>query len=68
MVAETLSIIFEKSWLLGEVPDVWKKRNTTPIFIKERKENPGNCRPVSLTSVSGKIMEKIFVEAVLSHM
>ncbi|KFQ85229.1 hypothetical protein N337_12048, partial [Phoenicopterus ruber ruber] len=68
MVAKPLSTILEKSWQSGNVPGDWKKGNIAPIFKKGRKEDPGNYQPVSLTSVPGKIMEQILLEALLRHM
>ena len=55
VVAKPLSIMFEKSWLSGEIPGDWKKGNITYTFKKGRKDDPGTYRSVSLTSVPGEV-------------
>jgi len=62
VIAEPLSIIFGKFWRTGEVPEDWRKASVTPAFKKGKKEDPGNYRPVSLTSIPGKVMEQLILD------
>jgi len=64
VIAEPLSIIFERSWRTGEVPEDWRKASVTPVFKKGKKEDPGNYRPVSLTSSPGKVMEQLILDVI----
>ncbi|KAK4821391.1 hypothetical protein QYF61_019292 [Mycteria americana] len=66
-LTKPLSIIYQQSWLTGEVPADWRLANVTPMFKKGQKEDPGNYRPVSLTLVLGKLMEQIIVSAITWH-
>ncbi|KAK4828567.1 hypothetical protein QYF61_027657 [Mycteria americana] len=66
-LAKPLSIIYQQSWLTGEVPDNWRLANVTPIYKKGQKEDAGNYRPVSLTLVPGKIMERFILSALNKH-
>ncbi|KAK4830123.1 hypothetical protein QYF61_008550 [Mycteria americana] len=67
VLTKPLSILYQQSWLTGEVPVDWRLANVTPIYKKGQKEDPGNCRPVSLTSVPGKVMEQIILSAITQH-
>ena len=50
----------------GEVPEDWRIANVVPL--KGSKDNPGNYRPVSLTSVVGKLLEKILRDRICTHL
>lgn len=45
-LTESLSIIYQQSWVTGLAPVDWKLANVLPICKKGQKEDPGNCRPV----------------------
>ena len=40
-------------------PSCWKKANITPVYKKGDKSLPDNYRPIELTSVISKVLEKI---------
>ncbi|RMB93664.1 hypothetical protein DUI87_29893 [Hirundo rustica rustica] len=63
-----LTIIYHQSWPTGEVPDDWKLANVTPIHKKGGREDPSNCRPVSQTSVPGKIMEQFILNVITQNL
>ncbi|KAK4825217.1 hypothetical protein QYF61_025489 [Mycteria americana] len=67
VLTKPLSILYQQSWLTGEVPVDWRLANVMPIYKKGWKEDPGSLRPVSLTSVLGKVMEQIILSAITRH-
>ncbi|KFV82583.1 hypothetical protein N308_13438, partial [Struthio camelus australis] len=68
IIARPLSIILERSWRTGEGPQDWEKANVTPVFKKGKKEDPGNYRPVRLTSIPGKVMEQLLLKVITKHL
>ena len=63
-----LTLIFKESIKTGKIPAVWKDARVTPLFKKGEKSNPGIYRPVSLTSMVCKCMEKIVRTSVVDHL
>lgn len=59
--------IFEKSRKSGDIPEDWRKANVSPIHKKALKVAPGNYKPVSLTSVPGKVRERILLGTITSQ-
>jgi len=67
VIAEPLSIIFERSWRTGEVLEDWRKATVTPVFKKGNKEHSGSYKPVSLTTIPGKVMEQLILEVIIKQ-
>lgn len=57
IIARLLLIVFKRLWRLAEVPADGKKEKFISIFRKDKEEDPGNDRLVSLTLVSGKVVK-----------
>ncbi|PKU43903.1 rna-directed dna polymerase from mobile element jockey- hypothetical protein [Limosa lapponica baueri] len=68
VIAKPLSIIFERPWRTGEVPEDWRKASVTPAFKKGKKEDLGNYSPVSLTPFPGNVMEQLVLDVISKHM
>ncbi len=62
------TVIFNMSLESGTVLTAWKTATVTPIFKKGTKGDPGNYRPVSLTSVPCKILESIIKDKIMDHL
>ena len=63
-----LYLLFRKSLDEGTVPNDWKMANVSPIHKKGNKKLTSNFRPVSLTSVVGKLLERLINQAIMTHL
>ena len=66
--AKPLSLIFHRSLIEAQVPNNWKLANVTPVFKKGSRLAPSNYRPVSLTSVVCKVMERVVRDALMLYL
>ena len=66
-IAVPLTILFRKAIDEGRIPDDWRNANVVPIYKKGSKAEPGNYRPVSLTSVTGKLLERLVKNDIDAH-
>jgi len=65
VLAEPLSLLFQRSFDTGTLPADWKTGNIVPIFKKGDRTDRANYRPVSLTSVPCKILESIIKDKLM---
>ena len=64
-----LTLLFNRSLQLGQVPNQWKLANVSAIFKgKGSPDDPSNYRPISITSCIGKILEKIIFKYIYNYL
>ncbi|CAH8658828.1 unnamed protein product [Dicrocoelium dendriticum] len=63
-----LTCVFQKSLNSCILPTEWKEAVVCPIFKCGDKDLPANYRPVSLTSVVVKLLEKLVRDTVENHL
>ncbi|PKU45874.1 rna-directed dna polymerase from mobile element hypothetical protein [Limosa lapponica baueri] len=68
VLTKTLSSTYQQSWLTREVLVDWRLAKVMTIYKNGWKEDLGNYKPVSLTSVPGRVMEKIILSAPASQL
>ena len=62
-----LLVIFRESLRLGMLPKQWKESQVIPIFKKGSRYSPLNYRPISLTSVCCKTLERVIVDCLYEY-
>ena len=67
-LAAAMATIFQASIITGKLPSDWLNANIAPVYKKGDVHLPENCRPVSLTCVSCKLLEHILCKHILDHL
>ena len=60
--------LFKQSLDTSELPTEWKSVYVTPVFKKDKRSDPSNYRPISLTSILCKTFEHILVSQIMKHL
>lgn len=60
--------LYYLSFSTGIFPRSWKIANVQPVPKKGKSSDPSNYRPISITSILSKVMEKIVNRKILSYL
>ena len=67
-LAPVFTTLFQASLDQGCVPPDWKMAHIVPVFKKGSKSKVENYRPISLTSITSKLLEHIVHSSVMDHL
>lgn len=68
LIAIPVTVLFNATLQDGILPKDWKKAFIAPIYKKGSRNLPENYRPISLTAILCKIMEKFVRDKVVTHL
>ena len=68
VLVKPLTTLFNASLATSLVPLDWKSATVVPLFKKGKRSDPQNYRPVSLTSITCKVLESILKEQMVEHL
>ncbi|VDP94612.1 unnamed protein product [Echinostoma caproni] len=68
VIAPTLAILFKQSLTERRLPAEWKTATVRPLFKGGARGDPVNHRPVSLTCVAVKVMERVLAKRLREHL
>lgn len=67
-LAQFLKVLVDKSLLDASLPSDWKKAMIVPIHKSGSQSDVSNYRPIFLTSVACKILERLIYTSIVEHM
>lgn len=68
-LSQPLARLFHLSYSSGIYPTNWKLTNVQPVFKKKgNRSDPKDYRPIALTSVLAKVMEKVIKQNLMTYL
>ena len=67
-ISKSVTLLFNKSIELGEIPHEWKVSAVNPIPKSKEKDKASNYRPISLLSILSKLLERHVHKLLLKHL
>jgi hypothetical protein len=68
VLAAPLGKLFHLTLTTGVLPSYWKSATVVPIYKGGDRLSPNSYRPISLTSIPCKVLERILKKRILAHL
>ena len=67
VLAYPVAMLFNISLNSGTLPPIWKSANVTCIYNSGDKKSASNYRPISITPVMCRLLERVIRDVIMSH-